>query len=253
MSRGFELVCEIESPVTPDMAVVREQIALLGSSCDAFLVPDSNLGRATVSSLAVAREVDALRGRAIACINARDRNLLGFRRDLLTARAYGLRELLFVHGDEPRVGERSTLTVRRMLEEVTPPDGGRPFDVGVTADVTRRLPAWKRDADVVFTQLTFDEQAVARWREHAGDVAKVFAGVVVLASATMARRLTDLIPGFEVPAAVMRDLERGIDVGVDVAVEQLGRLRESGAVDGVHLVPARRHRDTAQALQRLER
>ena len=37
--------------------------------------------------------------RAVACINARDRNLLGFRRDLLTAAAYGVGEFLFVYGD----------------------------------------------------------------------------------------------------------------------------------------------------------
>ena len=32
--------------------------------------------------------------RAIACLNARDRNVLGFRRDLLTAAAYGVDEFL---------------------------------------------------------------------------------------------------------------------------------------------------------------
>jgi 5,10-methylenetetrahydrofolate reductase len=40
-------------------------------------------------------------GRSIACLNARDRNLLGFRRDLLTAAAYGVDEFLFVYGDDP--------------------------------------------------------------------------------------------------------------------------------------------------------
>ena len=40
-------------------------------------------------------------GRSIACLNSRDRNLLGFRRDLLTAAAYGVSEFLFVYGDKP--------------------------------------------------------------------------------------------------------------------------------------------------------
>src|SRR3712207_3701183 len=85
----FEILCEIEPPTTPDMSIVREQIAVLQPSCDAFLVPDSHLGRATVSSIAVAHEVAYLGGRSVACVNARDRNLLGLRRDLLTAASYG--------------------------------------------------------------------------------------------------------------------------------------------------------------------
>ena len=82
MSAGFEIVCEIEPPVSADLGIVREQIAILRPTCDAFLVPDNHLGRATVSSIAVAHQVEYLQGRAMACLNARDRNLLGLQRDL---------------------------------------------------------------------------------------------------------------------------------------------------------------------------
>jgi 5,10-methylenetetrahydrofolate reductase len=68
----------------------------LSSISSAFHIPDNHIGRATVSSIAVAHEVLLMGGRAIACLNARDRNTLGFRRDLLTAAAYGVREFLFV-------------------------------------------------------------------------------------------------------------------------------------------------------------
>src|ERR687891_277734 len=98
--RSFEVVCEIEPATTPDLTRVRHQI-----------------GRATVSSVAVAHEVQAMGGRAVACLNARDRNLLGFERDLLTAAAYGVEEFLFVYGDKPTTGGRtSELTVRSMID-----------------------------------------------------------------------------------------------------------------------------------------
>jgi methylenetetrahydrofolate reductase (NADPH) len=250
MTRSFEVVCEIEPPVSADMDIVREQIAILRPVCDAFLVPDSHLGRATVSSIAVAHEVGYLGGRAVACLNARDRNLLGLQRDLLTARAYGVEELLFVYGDEPEHGERSGLTVRRMLEEVRASGGDPPFRVGVTADVTRDLPAWKRDADFAFTQISFDDTAVSRWRDRVGFEGPVYAGVIALASEKMATRLADLIPGFEVPDDVLRDLAGDPAAGVEMAVAQVVGLRDSGAVDGVHLIPARRYRQLAQALER---
>ena len=72
-----------------------------------FLIPDNHVGRPTVSSIAVAHEVSAMGGASIACLNSRDRNLLGFRRDMLTAAAYGVGEFLFVHGDKPAVGSRT--------------------------------------------------------------------------------------------------------------------------------------------------
>src|ERR687897_775251 len=119
MAEDFELVLEIEPPTRPSLVHARHQIGVLGKVSDAFLIPDNHLGRATVSSLAVAHEVADMGGRAIACLNSRDRNVLGFRRDLLTAAAYGVREFLLVYGDRPESGRRSDdVSVRRMLEEL---------------------------------------------------------------------------------------------------------------------------------------
>ena len=115
---GFELVCEVEPPTRPDLKKVRHQIGVMSPIADAFLIPDNHIGRATVSSVAVANEVQAMGSRGIACLNSRDRNLLGFKRDLLTAAAYGVEQFLFVHGDDPAEGARtSQLTVRTMIEQ----------------------------------------------------------------------------------------------------------------------------------------
>src|SRR5947209_11504276 len=116
---AFEWICEIEPPTKPDMMHVRHQIGVLSKVASAYLIPDNHVGRATVSSIAVAHEVDRMGGRAIACLNARDRNALGFRRDLLTGAAYGVDEFLFVYGDEPGAGAcTGQLTVRSMIYEL---------------------------------------------------------------------------------------------------------------------------------------
>src|SRR5689334_19148042 len=147
-----------------------------------FLIPDNHIGRATVSSIAVAHEVALMGGRAIACLNARDRNVLGFRRDLLTAAAYGVDEFLFVYGDRPETGARSDdLTVRSMLEEARRFD--RPMRLGVTARPSGSLPAWKRAADFLFVQVSFDVDAVVEWRSSLDFAGPVFAGVMVTPSA----------------------------------------------------------------------
>src|ERR671914_1204143 len=168
----FAILCEIEPPRRPDIENVRHQIETLGRVTDAFLIPDNHLGRATVSSVAVAHEVGYMGGKCIACVNARDRNLLGFRRDLLTAAAYGVDHFLFVYGDAPKEGRRSgDLTVRGMIDEVRsygegPLFQGYPdFRIGTVAKVGRPI-AWRRRADFIFVQITYAFERLLRWREE---------------------------------------------------------------------------------------
>jgi len=255
---GFRLICEIEPPTKPDLRHARHQIGVLAPVADSFLIPDNHIGRATVSSIAVAHEVQAMGGRSIACVNSRDRNLLGFRRDLLTASAYGVDQFLFVHGDKPTAGGRtSELTVRAMIEEaraaaadpVFADADAHQFQVGVAAGLSRRFPDWKRAADFVFAQVSFSIPALLRWREANPVDLPVYVGVMVLASAGMARRLASSIPDIEIPDELVRQVEADPAAGVDAACEQVLALRDTGAFAGVHLVPVSRFRQVAARLE----
>lgn len=255
---GFQLICEIEPPTRPDLKHARHQIGVLTPVADSFLIPDNHIGRATVSSIAVANEVQAMGGRSVACVNSRDRNLLGFRRDLLTAAAYGVERFLFVRGDKPTAGDRtSDLTVRTMIQEAreatTRPAfaGTPPFELGVTAGHGRPMPAWKTEADFVFVQVGYSVEAFLRWRElNPGDL-PAYAGVMVMASAGMARRLRATIPDIQIPDALVERVEADPDAGIEIACEQVLALRESGAFAGVHLVPVSRYRAVAARLEQL--
>jgi 5,10-methylenetetrahydrofolate reductase len=254
--RRFELVCEIEPPTRPDLTRVRHQIGVLSPVAGSFLIPDNHIGRATVSSVAVAHEVQAMGARGIACLNSRDRNLLGFRRDLLTAAAYGVDRFLFVYGDKPTAGGRtSELTVRTMIEEARDAAGDptfagcRPFQVGVTSGL-RAVPPWKSTADFVFVQVSYSLEALLRWRESVCLQVPVYAGVMVLASGKMARNLAATIPDIDIPGQLVGDVERDRNAGVDAACQQILAIRDSGAFDGVHLVPVSRYREVAARLER---
>jgi 5,10-methylenetetrahydrofolate reductase len=254
-SRPFELICEIQPPTRPDLKHVRHQIGTLAKVADGFLIPDNHIGRATVSSVAVAHEVEAMGGRSIACLNSRDRNLLGFRRDLLTAAAYGVGEFLFVYGDKPSSGGRtSDLTVRTMIEEARglPEDaafaGIPPFRLG-TAAALRPLPSWKRAADFMFAQVSFSLDALLRWREANPADVPVYAGVMVIASAGHARALASSIPDIEIPGPLVEQVTTDRRAGVAAACEYVNRIRDSGAFDGVHLIPVARYREVAAQLE----
>jgi methylenetetrahydrofolate reductase (NADPH) len=253
-STPFEVICEIEPATTPDLTRVRHQIGVLSPIADAFLIPDNHIGRATVSSVAVAHEVQAMGGRSIACLNARDRNLLGFRRDLLTAAAYGVDEFLFVYGDDPLAGTRtSELTVRTMIDE------GRVYAKSLEPGTTMRfgaatglrsVPEWKRTADFLFVQIGFSLDDLLRWRSEVDVSIPVYAGVIVLPSATMARRLRHDIPGLAIPDDLIERLEHDRNAGVDAACELVEAIRDAHALDGVHLIPVTRYREVAARLER---
>ena len=249
---GFEVVCELEPATTPDLRHVRHQIRVLSAACSAFLVPDNHIGRATVSSIAVAHEVTQMGGRAIACLNARDRNTLGFRRDLLTAAAYGVEEFLFVYGDRPESGRRSDdLSVRSMLEQARTFEHqgpGSQFRLGVAAALSP-LPAWKREADFVFAQVGFSVGQLLRWRASVDFDGPVYAGVLVVASAQMALKLTAEFPQLAVPDWLVERVERDRGAGVEAACEMVCQIRDSEVFDGVHLIPVHRYRDVARRLE----
>jgi methylenetetrahydrofolate reductase (NADPH) len=258
-SEEFSILCEIEPSRKPNIDHVRSQISTLNPVVNAFLIPDNHLGRATVSSVAVAHEVAYMGGRSIACINARDRNLLGFRRDLLTAAAYGVDHFLFVYGDAPKEGRRTDdLTVRGMISEVRNFgtgalfEGYADFKIATVAKVGRPI-AWRAAADFLFVQITYASHRLIEWRDQLNFGGNVYAGVLVLASARMARRINATIPDIRIPQRVIDKLESDPDYGIYFALEQIEAIRDCGLFDGVHLVPVTRYRQVAEELRSFDR
>jgi 5,10-methylenetetrahydrofolate reductase len=253
--RRFQVVCEVEPPTRSDLMHVRHQIGVLSRVATSFLIPDNHIGRATVSSIAVAHEVERMGGQSIACLNARDRNLLGFRRDLLTAAAYDVDQFLFVYGDRPSSGGRTgQLTVQSMIAELRAFsasdsfDSARPLRAGVTTGLGP-LPAWKGEADFLFVQIAFSLDDLLAWRSTIEFDGPVYAGVMVIPSIAMARKITADIPQLAVPDDWAAAIEQDPDAGVDLACDLVLAVRESGAFDGVHLVPVNRYREVAARLE----
>jgi len=167
------------------------------------------------------------------------------------AAAYGVEQFLFVHGDDPAEGARtSQLTVRTMIEQAraTSYPGCGPFQVGAATRL-RPVPGWKAEADFLYVQVSYDLDELLRWRDSVALDIPVYAGVMVLASAKMAHNLAAL-PQLSIPETLIDVVERDRDAGVDHACEQILKIRDSGAFDGVHLIPVSRYRQVAARLER---
>jgi methylenetetrahydrofolate reductase (NADPH) len=245
----FDVVWEVDPPVERDPARLHRQIATLDGLATAALVPDNHTGRPSVSSLAVSHALQAHELPAVACLNARDRNLLGLRRDLLTARFLGIDEVLLVHGDRPGAGTRAgDLTVSSMLAECRS-DIGKGLRVAVTTKLGP-VPAWKEDADRLFVQVTWSLDDLLRWREATTFAGPVLPAVLVVPSMAMARRLAARVPELAVPAAWLAAIDADPGAGFELAADLVERIRASGAFDGVHVVGGQRFRTAAAAIRK---
>jgi homocysteine S-methyltransferase len=236
---------------------------------DAVNVPDgpraqSRMG-ALLSSLMIEREVGI---ETVTHYSCRDRNLLGMLSDILGAAAAGLRNILIITGDPPKMGPYPDATavfdidsigltnlVYRLNHGLDPGNNpiGQPtrFAIGVgvnpaATDLDRELArfAWKADAgaDFAVTQPVFDPQQLERFlkRVEAFRV-PVVAGIWPLLSLRNAEFLANEVPGVAVPESVLRRMqqasERGKEAalaeGVKIAREMFEQVK--GAVQGVQV------------------
>jgi homocysteine S-methyltransferase len=198
----------------------------------------------------------------------RDRNMLGMISDLLGAAAAGIRNLLLVTGDPPRLGPYPDATavfdidsigltnvVHRLNHGLDP--GGNPigdptrFVIGVAINHTavdqerelRRL-YWKVDAGAEFavTQPVFDAGQLERFIGKAEEFGvPIIAGIWPLVSLRNAEFLANEVPGQHVPAAVIARMRRAQEQGpeaataegVAIAREIIARVRP--LVRGIHV------------------
>jgi methylenetetrahydrofolate reductase (NADPH) len=246
----LDITAELDVPHRPDLAPIARQLDALAPVAARFLVPDNATERAAVAGLVVAAAVRRRDAETVAVLNARDRNTLGLRRDLLGLLALGVHEVLLLRGDRPDDdAEDGPLTVGAMRREARTlaEEHGETLRVGVVAAPGRDLPRWKRDADVVWLAPTFSLPAVEQWRERHPDLpATVRAGVLVPTGPRMARGVAEGMD-LDLPDGLVGKLEEDDTAGVDAACEHALALRDAG-VDGIHLVAVSRYREVAHRL-----
>ena len=258
----FCTTVEILPPRGTDASAMLASVrALKEAGVNAVNVPDgpraqSRMG-ALLTSLLIEREVGLETVTHYAC---RDRNLLSMLSDLLGAAAHGLRNLLLVTGDPPKMGPYPDATavfdidaigltnlVNRLNHGLDPGGNaiGAPtaFVIGVgvnpaAVDLERELKrfAWKVDAGAEFaiTQPVFDPAQLERFLERArGGRIPVIAGIWPLVSLRNAEFLANEVPGVTVPPPVLERMRRAqeggkeaaLAEGVAIAREMLARVR----------------------------
>lgn len=226
---SFRIVFELEPSRVANLDGVIRQIETWGPLSDALLLPDNHLGLPALSSIMLAVEVQNRGFTPVVAINARDRNSLRARSDLLTLRAYGVQEVLLLGGDRVE-GVEPGVTVKQMLND----EAGEGLRRGTLATIGRPL-GWRGGADFWFTKLAFGRTGIDQWRQTEGVAAPLYCGVIGLADQAMARKVLEKIPDLKPPARYLEAFDDDPDSGFRTAISELDELSRSG-VEGAHLV-----------------
>jgi homocysteine S-methyltransferase len=243
--------------------------ALKAAGVDAVNVPDGPRAQSRMgvlpSAMMIEREVGLETVIHYCC---RDRNLLGMLSDIMGAAAAGLRNILIITGDPPKMGPYPDSTavfdidsigltnlVYRLNHGLDPGNNpiGTPtrwaIGVGVNpaaVDPDREMSRfhWKVDAGAEFavTQPVFDPRQLESFLQRVeGYRIPIVAGIWPLLSLRNAEFLANEVPGVSVPdevlarmrAAQEKGKEAALAEGVQIAREMFARVR--GLVQGVQV------------------
>jgi methionine synthase I (cobalamin-dependent)/5,10-methylenetetrahydrofolate reductase len=271
IARGeFVTSVEIVPPRGVDATAMLEGVsALKVAGVDAVNVPDGPRAQSRMGALMTSLLIEQRIGmETVTHYCCRDRNLLGMLSDLLGASAMGLRNLLIITGDPPKMGPYPDATavfdidsigltnlVSRLNKGLDPGGNslGRPtaFTIGVGVNPAAFDPSyelrrfeWKVDAgaEYAITQPVFDVEQLERFLESIAHVRiPIVAGIWPLVSARNAEFLANEVPGVVVPESVVKRMraasekskEHAVAEGIAIAREMLERVR--GAVQGAQV------------------
>jgi methionine synthase / methylenetetrahydrofolate reductase(NADPH) len=242
--------------------------ALYRAGVDAINVPDGPRAQSRMGAIATSLIIERHGIEAVTHYCCRDRNLLGMLSDLLGASALGLRNMLLITGDPPKMGPYPDATavfdidaigltnlvskLNRGLDPGANPIGEPTrFVIGVGVNPAAIDPAhelnrfrWKVEAgaEYAISQPVFDPDQLERFLASIADVRiPIIAGIWPLVSARNADFLANEVPGVTVPQAVLdrmrrandRSKEHALAEGISIAREMLERVR--GSVQGVQV------------------
>jgi methionine synthase / methylenetetrahydrofolate reductase(NADPH) len=276
--REFVVSVELIPPRGHDAAVIVEQARQLRiHGVDFVNIPDGPRATARLSALAASLLVQQQAGiETILHYACRDRNLLGMQSDLLGAHSMGVRNLLIITGDPPRVGDYPDATavydvdsigltnviarLNRGLDIGEQPIGQpTAFHIGVALnpgayDVTTELRRFEykvqAGAEFAITQPVFDAKSFGDvLKQIGGSPIPILAGIMPLESLRHAEFMANEVPGVHVPDAIverMRHAEsegRAPAEGVLIAREVAAGIRP--LVQGLQISTAAGAVDTA--------
>ncbi len=287
--RRFVISVEIDPPRSIRIERTIEAARLLqAAGVDAVNISDSAMARVRMGAMAVAFGIQHdLDLECLIHFTTRDRNLMAIESELLGAHALGVRNILALTGDPPRVGDYPSGTgvwdvdsigLVEILARLNRGEDGAGSPIGAPAGFTiacaldptaaDATTEWDRlerkiaaGAHLIMTQPLYDLAQVeamdieARRRFGPGGFPlPVLLGVLPLQSTRHAEFLHNEVPGITIPdetRTAMREAgEHGAEVGLELSLSLLAEVDH--LVAGTYIMPSfGRYEQAAELVRRL--
>jgi homocysteine S-methyltransferase len=269
-ARKFVTSVEVNPPIGLDPS---KQIAaakmLAAGGIDVVNIADGARAQSRMSNLAMAVRVQQeLQIETILHVCGRDRNLLATLAHLLGAHDLGVRNLVIITGDPPKIGDFPDATAvydldsigilklaARLNVGVDPggkalgggtsfllATGAEPAALNYEREIARLREKKAAGAELVMTQPVYDPAVLEKFLDDIAPLElPVLVGILPLASYRNAEFLHNEVPGMQVPESVRERMRRagggaaGRKEGVAIAREMLGAVR--GRVQGAYVMP----------------
>jgi methylenetetrahydrofolate reductase (NADPH) len=274
-ARHFAVTAELTPPRSAVTAPLVKKAELVRPYVDAVNLTDCQTAVVRMSSAACSQVMLTQGVEPVMQMTCRDRNLIGIQADLLGAYALGVRNLLCLSGDGPRIGDHPDATavydvnsfqllkMVRLMRETSTLANGRPVKVAprffigaafnpmssrVDALVSRLEKKADKGADFIQTQMIFDVETFAAFMEAVRarglhERVAILAGVAPLKSVRMAEYMNAHVPGISVPDHLIErlkkadgDPDRVLAEGIQICLEVIEGVRRIEGVAGIHIM-----------------
>jgi homocysteine S-methyltransferase len=281
IARGeFAVSVELTAPPGSDLTRTKHQVAELArGGVDVVNIADGPRASARMANVAVCARLAAETAvEPILHVCSRDRSFLGLVAHLLGAQGLGLRNLVIITGDPPKMGDYpfstpvydvdsvGLLRIAAGLNAGVDPAGKEceptSFVLATGAEPgahdrereLRRLEDKQRaGAELVMTQPVYDPRTLERFLDDAAPLGlPVMVGILPLASHRNAEFLHNEVPGMSIPAEYRDRMARvgsgpaARAEGIRIAQEALAAVK--GRVAGAYVMPPFNRVDSALAV-----
>jgi methylenetetrahydrofolate reductase (NADPH) len=268
-SGSFALTAEVTPPLSTDPEDLLRKVAPLAGLADAINVTDGASARAHMDAVVAAGLMVRNGLEPVLQLTGRDRNRIALQSALVGAAALGVRNVMFIKGDDPTKGDQPDAkpvfdldsaalarTAAHIRDQGELPSGRKvggaaAFFIGVSDAPIDPPDNWRPDsllkkieagAQFAQTQFAMDAAIVRRYAARLvalGIKLPLLIGAAPLVSARQACWIRDNLPGSIIPDAVVHRLEAADDPkaeGRRICLELLRELAEMPGVAGAHVM-----------------
>jgi homocysteine S-methyltransferase len=260
---------EIDPPrgLNPAKCIAGAQL-IKEAGADAINIGDSPMARVRMSALSLAVMVQAQVGiDTLIHFTSRDKNLMALQAELIGAHALGIRNIIALTGDPPRIGDYPSATgvwdvdsigLIKVLERLNQGYDWLGTSIGKPAaftiacavnptaeDLDQEISRFKQKieagAHVAMSQPLYERQTLERFFEKTGPIPIPFLlGVLPLQSSRHAEFMHNEVPGIVVPEQLRERMRRAGENGIAEGLQQSRDLLQEvrHLVQGVYLMPS---------------